>query len=168
MPLVHDCYFLLRDHPVNSFETYRSATAATFVVHACNSRCLSSIQGHVHVSKQEHSSSMLRVGHAGPVQLGLASLGSAIAQWLLLSGAMAQAGFPIAIRWGGKAAGELFRQLLGTASPVLLTTCALHGASWTDLAVASYIPGTNFFILPFYDRPLPVFPVLANRSLSPQ
>ena len=79
--------------------------------------------------------------YTGPVQLGLASLGSAVAQWLLLSGAMIHAGFPMAMRWGGQAAGKLFQQLLGTASPVLLTTCALHGAAWTDLAVASYVPG---------------------------
>jgi hypothetical protein len=56
---------------------------------------------------------------------------------------MARAGFPVKMRWGGERGGTLFRQLLGTASPVLLTTCALHGAAWTDLAVASYVPGTN-------------------------
>ena len=84
---------------------------------------------------------------AGPVQLGLASLGSAVAQWILLSGAMLQAGFPIAMQWGGHAAGTLFKQLIGTASPVLLTTCALHGAAWTDLAVASYVPGTQLLLV---------------------
>lgn len=82
--------------------------------------------------------------NAGSIRLGAAVLASAVAQWLVSLLALEQCwrtrGSGMAARTRHDNTAQ-FRHMLHVATPALLTTFIMHGASWMDLMAASYIPG---------------------------
>eukprot|EP00892_Ulva_mutabilis_P009962 jgi/Ulvmu1/7338/UM035_0127.1 len=106
----------------------------------------------------------------GTERLGLAVLASAVAQWLLSLFALERC-------WQRRSGGTqntmghdnaaLFHRMFLVATPALLTTCVVHGASWMDLMAASYIPGAAAGISYAYILGMAPFGILSAGFLTP-